>query len=108
MTCVCFYLSHAHDILNHAHKFLSRTHKFLSRTHKFLSQAHKKLYCAHNIISQSENTKYINVVGNWLRVETFLFYYILLCAFTISFIFNFSCIFGQQCNSHAVRFTYQT
>jgi len=59
MTCVCFYLSHAHDILNHAHKFLSRTHKFLSRTHKFLSQANKKRCCAHDIISQSENTKYM-------------------------------------------------
>ena len=46
VTCVCFYLSCAHDILSRAHELLSRAHELLSR--------------AHDIISQSENTKYIH------------------------------------------------
>ena len=39
VTCVCFYLSRAHDILSRAHELISRTHE---------------------ILSQSENTKYIH------------------------------------------------
>ena len=52
VTCVCFYLTRAHDILS-AHTLLSRAHELLSRAHELLSLAHKLLCRAHKLLSRA-------------------------------------------------------
>ena len=47
-----FYSSSAHDILSRAHEILCRAHELLSRAHELQSRAL-------DIISQSDNTKYV-------------------------------------------------
>ena len=40
MTCVCFYLSRAHDILRRAHGILRSCARVISRAHEVLSISH--------------------------------------------------------------------
>ena len=53
VTCVCFYLSRAHDILRRAHEILRLAHELLSLAHDILSRAYEILCRAHEILSRA-------------------------------------------------------
>jgi hypothetical protein len=50
VTCVCFYLSRANDIVTRAHDIILRGHDIVTRVHD-------KVYRAHNIVTRAYDLK---------------------------------------------------